>query len=547
VSRSLPGIAALCALLVVYPCQAQTARSSADHGIVVIAANSDISTPVPTINDNGTNFEIVNLLFLRLAELGPTLTTVGERDFIPMLARSWRRRDSVTIVFDIDPRATWHDGNPVTAQDVVFTWERSRQAGDLNRALRRIQSVTADGPRRAVFHFTQPYAEQMYDATHQLLVVPSHLLASVPRDSIATSAFARNPVGNGAFRWVRHVPGQLIELAANDRFFLGRPKIDRVFFRVVPDADARLNLLLSGEADVVQFLTVPAETRARQEAQIQVTPVITLGITYALFNQRAYGDRGKPHPILSDPAVRRALLLALDRPTMAKSVYGGHATVPEGPVPQALSWVDIPGRKSVAADPARAQSLLAGAGWRDTDGDGVLEKNGMPLELTVNAPNRTPQRPLLAQQMQQRFREIGVKLNVQILEGSVWQERRNKGEFDIDMSSANLDPTPSGWNWSWSCEGAGQPGRNVGGYCNKQVDSLLEWAADAREPIPAYRRILSLIREDVPAIFLSAPSNVTGVHRRYRNIHLRAESPWLSLRRWSVIPGRQLPRDRAAD
>jgi peptide/nickel transport system substrate-binding protein len=509
---------------------------------LVIPQPGDVTTPIPTVNDGGTNGDIVSLLYLRLAELGPTLATVGDRGFRPMLASQWRRRDSLTLAFDLDPRATWHDGKPVTADDVVFSYRRALEASDIARTLRRIASVTAEDNRRVVFRFRSAYGEQFYDATYHLQIAPAHLLAAIPRDSLPTSAFARSPVGNGPFRWVRNVPGQLVELAANERFFLGAPAIKRVIFRVVRDPEARVNMLLSGEADLVQYLTLAAEARARENGNFDVVPVLSPGITYALFNQRAYGDRSKPHPILSDVKVRRALLLALDREGMVQATYGGHARVADGPVPQTFAWVGTPGQRLVRPDKARARRLLAEAGWRDSNGDGILDRNGAPLELTVNAPNSTPQRPMLAQQMQAQFREIGVKLNVQLLEFAVFNERRDKGEFDIDMSHALLDPTPSGWNWSWSCDGAGKPRRNVGSYCNQRIDALLEQANGAREPIPGFREILSIIREDVPAIFLATPSMVTAVHKRFTHRPLRAEATWLSLREWKVKPQASPPR-----
>jgi peptide/nickel transport system substrate-binding protein len=232
---------------------------------------------------------------------------------------------------------------------------------------------------------------------------------------------------------------------------------------------------------------------------------------------------------------------------MVRSVYGGHARVADGPVPQTLSWVSIPGSSSGRQNVAQARALLDAAGWTDSNGDGVRDKNGMPLELSVNVPNATPQRPMLAQQMQAQFREIGVKLNVLLLNGGVWIERRNKGEFDIDIASPNLDPTPSGWNWSWSCEGAGQAGRNVGSYCNPRIDSLLERAGAAREPIPHFHEILGIIREDVPAIFLAAPSMVVAVHKRFGQRPFRAESPWLSLREWTMKPGSRTTPERGTD
>jgi peptide/nickel transport system substrate-binding protein len=545
--RLLPGLASACALFLASPGVGQQSDRAAPRDVVVIATPGDIATPIPTVNDYLTSYEVINLLYLRLAELGPTLTTVGDRGFRPMLARSWRRRDPVTLAFDLDPRATWHDGTPVTAADVVFSFQWAGQRSDVATVLRRIASVKAEGDRRVVFTFSHPYGEQFYDATWHVLIVPRHLLASIPRDSLPGSAFARNPVGNGPFRWSRHVPGQLIELAANERFFLGAPAIRRVVFRVATDAEARINMILTGEADVVPYLNPAAQARVRQDSSLELVPVVSPTLTYSLFNQRARDDRSKPHPILTDRNVRRALLLALDRETMIRAAYGGQATVPDGPVPQTLSWVKSPGKTTVRQDREQARRLLRAAGWTDTDGDGVLDRNGVPFELTIIVPNNTPQRPMLAQAMQAQFREVGVKLDIQLMDNGVFLERRNNGQFDMDMAAANLDPTPSGWIWSWSCEGAGQPQRGVGSYCNPRIDSLLEQAGAARDPVPSFRQILSIIQEDVPAVFLAAPSMVVAVQRRFSHRPFRAETPWLSLREWRVRPADRNARGRGGD
>jgi peptide/nickel transport system substrate-binding protein len=398
-----------------------------------------------------------------------------------------------------------------------------------------------------VVTFSRPYGEQFYDATYHLLIVPAHLLANIPRDSLPTSAFARNPVGNGPFRWSRHVPGQLIELSANESFFLGAPAVKRVIFRVAKDAEARINMILSNEADVVPYLSPDAQNRARRDTTLDLVPVVSPTLTYALFNQRASGDRSKPHPILTDRNVRRALLLALDRESMVRAAYAGQATVADGPVPLTLSWVKTPGLAPVRQDRTQARTLLRTAGWVDSDGDGVLDKGGVPLELSINVPSNTTQRPMMAQAMQAQFREIGVKLNVLLMDNSVFLERRNSGQFDIDMASANLDPTPSGWIWSWSCDGAGKPRRGVGSYCNPRIDSLLEQANAARDPVPMFRRILDVIREDVPAIFLAAPAMVVAVNERFSHRPFRAETPWLSLREWRVRPAAGPSRGRGAD
>ncbi|HEX5576134.1 MAG TPA: ABC transporter substrate-binding protein, partial [Gemmatimonadales bacterium] len=238
---------------------AAAAQSSSDsRNSIVIVTGQQATVPIPTLMEGAAasvgNLELADQLFLRLAGLGPTMLTAGDRGFVPLLARSWTRRDPVTLVFELDPRARWQDGVPVTARDVVFTFRRAQNpsvAPRLATLLQHITSVTADGDRRVVFRFSHPYSEQFYDATFHVAPLPAHLLDSMPPEEVARSSFVTQPVGSGPYRLVRNVPGQFVELKGNESFFLGRPKIDRVIIRVAPDPDARLNLLLSGQGDAV--------------------------------------------------------------------------------------------------------------------------------------------------------------------------------------------------------------------------------------------------------------------------------------------------------
>ena len=181
---------ALSAILAISVAPRGAAQSSAGRNSIVIATGQESTLPVPTLMEGQfqslANSDVADQLFARLAQLGPTLITSGDRAFDPLLARSWIRRDSLTLVFDLDPRATWHDGVPVTAKDVVFTFERARNpaiAPGLAKTLRRIASVTAEGERRVVFHYTEAYAEQLYDAVFHVAPLPAHLLAAIPPDS----------------------------------------------------------------------------------------------------------------------------------------------------------------------------------------------------------------------------------------------------------------------------------------------------------------------------------------------------------------------------
>lgn len=523
------------------------AQRGPDHGTIVIVVGAEATTPVPLIPMSQANGDVQGLLFLRLARLDSTRTTIGDRAFEPELAASWTRRDSVTLVFDLDPRARWHDGRPVTARDVAHTFERIRMPGanpQTNILTRFISSVTAEGDRRVVVRYSRVYQEQFYDAIENLTPVPAHLVDTIPANRYPASTFAQAPVGNGPYRWVRREPGRQLELAGVPDFFLGQPRIDRVVFLLARDPEAQVNLLLDGTADAIENVNPPPRVaRIANRPTLRIVNAPTYGVGYLLFNFRAYGDPSQPHPILADPRVRRAIEMALDRERIVRSVLGPRGSVPEGPVAQ-LHWIRDRAWQPPPPNPAGARALLREAGWVDTNGDGILDRNGEPLILRLNFPGTNAVRSPMAAQVQEQLRHIGVRIELIRLDGPVWLDRRGKGEFDLDFSQAGMAPTPSGLVQSWSCSGRNVS--NVGHYCTPRVDSLLDAASSTRQdPLPLYREVTRQIREDVPAIFMYTVTNASAVHTRFDHVRFRPEGWWTLLWTWSVRPGRQIARDRS--
>jgi peptide/nickel transport system substrate-binding protein len=508
---------------------------------IVIVTGQLPTVPVPTLIEgpanNVANLELADQLFLKLAILGPTVLTAGDRNFVPQLARSWTRRDSVTLAFDLDPRAKWQDGVPVTAGDVVFTFNRAKDpsiAPRLVDLLKHITSVSAEGDRRVVFHYSHPYSEQLYDATFHVAPLPAHLLDTIPPQAIARSSFVSQPVGSGPYRLVRSVTGQFVELAANPDFFLGKPKLERVIIRSATDADARVNLLLSGQADAMDNVPPPQDNlrRIAADSSLRLIPVPSPTVGYLLYNQRNPANLAEPHPILADVRVRRAITAALDRSLMLRAVFGSYAEVPYGPV-SSLLWIRHGAPKPTRQNLAEARRLLAAAGWRDSNGDAILDRDGRALSLTLALPNTSAIRKQLAQLIQEQLRQVGIRIELQQYEFPVWTERRSAGKFDIDFSSTSYDPSPSGLTQGWTCAG----GTNVGKYCDPRVDSLIERAVlEQGNPAPIWVTALRQIEADAPATFLYAPAYVYAVRRRFRNVTISPVSSWLLLREWSVDP-----------
>jgi peptide/nickel transport system substrate-binding protein len=515
---------------------------------LVIAMAGDPASPIPTLwrNDQG-NREISDLLFLHLADPGPALGTTDERSFVPRLARRWQRRDATTLVFDLDSRATWQDGAPVVARDVVFSLNRARDpvlSPQTATLLRRVQAVVADGERRVVVSFTRPYAEQFYDVVFHAPPLPAHLVEGIPPESLATSSFVSQPVGNGPYRFLRRVPGQVIELAANQQFFLGRPGIQRVLFLSARDAEARVNLLLTGQVDAIENIySLPNWSRVDQLPGYQQHPVPGLALNYANINQRDPADTSQPHPIFTDPEVRRALVQSLDRVSMVRSVYGPLVRIPDAPL-SAILHRSIDPPPPIRTDTAAARRLLAARGWRDHDGDGTLDKDGRPLAFRLMVPGVVAARVALGTQMQEAWRRLGIAAELEVVDRGVYLERRAAGRFDLEMYGVIQDPSPSGLVQTWGCAGIG--GSNVSHYCNSAVDSLLGRAAESPHPAAEryYREAVRRIAEDVPAIFLAAPVFGALVHARFTGVTMRPESTWSLVWQWSLRPGQQLERDR---
>ncbi len=413
-------------------------------GTVVFSIPADPTLPLPAISDQTFDTDLADQLFLRLAIVGPTFRTAGDDAMTPMLARRWRRTNPLTLVFELDPRARWQDGTAVTAHDVVFTWRLMMDpvVGKGRIVMEPVASVEAIGTNKVQVRFKRPFAEQVYLFAFNMQPLPAHLLEGIVPAMIARSDFAAGPIGNGPYRYVRRVPGQFVELRADPTFFLGTPTMARVVMRIAADATARTNLLLTGETDVMGDVQAPDVSKIREAPSLALVNIAHNLVLWIGINQRIAG-RARPHPILGDRRVREALRLALDRKTMATNVFGAGTGTPDAPQSQLWGWVTGGSLNGTAQQVARARALFAEAGWRDANGDGILERNGAPLRLQMIYPATSAARHSLALQVQAMWRTVGVDVVLDRIDRSAFTERMEAGRFDLTIDGGNQDFTPS--------------------------------------------------------------------------------------------------------
>ncbi len=537
----------LASVTAVTACAPKDATCAETCGTVVVDISGAPETLLPVLHISADALAIGSLMFLPLAEIGNDLNFVGDEGFQPRIARSWTFEDSVTIVFELDPRARWQDGRPVTARDVEFTFDlyrdpviNSNEADDL----RSISAVTARDEHTVAFTFTRPYPEQFYDATYHMRIHPAHLLDTIPRASIRSHPMTRNPIGNGPYRFRRWDANQTVELVADTTFFLGRPGPARIVVQVVPDQNTIVTQLLAEEADFAIQIPPPSVDRVRQARHLNPVGYPSTAYFFVGFNFRDPDEPSRPHPLFRHRYIREALSVAVDRETIAQVTFGEFAGVPSGPTSQAnpLWNLDIP---TIPYDTARTRRLLAAQGWSDSDGDGILDRGGQPLAFELILPNSSPSRRQAATIMEEQLRRIGVEMHIREMESVSHTQRSERGLFDATFFGWAQDPKPLGSiSGTWGSEGA----NNFGRYDNPLFDSLLAATSrgtDAEQIRQTWKRAFRVIQNDWPAIWMLAPFQVSAVHTRLENVFVRPDQNWgATMWQWRVRPDQMLPRDR---
>jgi peptide/nickel transport system substrate-binding protein len=518
-------------------------------GTLVIAATGEPDVLIPPVSELAITRDVVDQVFLKLADLGPSGNTIGDEDFQPVLAQRWEWAGPVTLVFHLDPRARWQDGRPVTAADVEFTYHvytDSLVNSPFRSALRRVSAVTARDSLTAVFRFREPYPEMFFDAVYQVRILPSHLLRSIPRDQWRTAPFGRTPVGDGPYRFIRWKAGESLELAADSTFFQGRPHIRRVIWRFTPSLPVAVTQVLARDADAVEVLVTPDNVqRVRADSLLATYPYKGAQYGYLGFNLAAPGDSTQPHPLFGERDLRRALVMAVDRERLLHTVLGDLAKVPPGPMSQ-LWWIWDPETRGLPHDSTQAAHLLTRLGWVDSAGQGIRQRAGQRLAFRVLVPTTSAARRLYARLLQETFRATGVDVELDEVDYPLFVARAHTGRFDALVNVWNTDPTPSsGIPQTWTRAGLGRS--NYQRYENPAFDSLVDRAISAPTREQArrlWRRAIELLNQDAPAIFLFATENVAAVHRRFANVTIRPDS-WLALlRAWRVPADRLTDRDR---
>lgn len=503
-----------------------------DGDTFVEASLGDPTRLNPLLATDSASNTVNGYVFNGLVKYDRDLKLVGD------LAASWTvRRGGLEIVFKLRPNVRWHDGVPFTAADVVFTHERLMDPKVLTpfgADFALVRSVEAVDPLTVRVTYKEPFAPAL--ESWGIGIVPRHVFAGGDFNAHPAN---RKPIGTGPYRFVELKTDEKAVLRANPDYFEGRPHLDRVIVRVIPDSSVQFLELRNQSIDTMglrpdQHIAYDAYFQNHQKFRYP-----SFSYTFLGFNLK--------RPLFRDKRVRRAVAMALDKREIIDGVLLGYGRSATGPFPPS-SWAFDPAVPEIPHDPGAARSLLAEAGWTDTDGDGVLDKDGRPFAFTVITNQGNKLREQTAVILQSHLARLGVKMEVRVLEWSSFiHDFVDKGNFDAIILGWNLGRDPDQYLiWHSSQQGEGR--YNFVGYENPLVDRLWEegrrtFDRAARERV--YRKIHRVLAEDLPYVFLYYPDSLPTVHKRFRNVEVAPAGLGWNFREWYVP--KPLQRYRLAD
>jgi peptide/nickel transport system substrate-binding protein len=487
----------------------------------------------------GLNGHLVSQLVVRyLATMTMAwLLRTDEHDgYVPELATAVPTRanggisaDGRTITYHLRRDAKWSDGEPFSAADVVFTTNvvLNPATNEVTRnGFDRIAKVDAPDPATVVFHLTKPYANfasTFFATTGGTPLLPEHLLKSLP--DINHAEYNALPVGIGPFKYTAWHRADRIELAANPLYFRGRPKLDRITFKIITDRNTALAQLRTHEVDM--WLPVPGNYLERVGGIDGVQ--ILRRETYA-FNHL---DFTVTHPTVSDPAVRRALRMAYDRATIRHKIgrdLNLLSETPYGPNHPAHVTKPIP---MVPFDTAAAGRALDAAGWK-LGPDGIRAKNGVRLVLSVGLPSGSPDTDSQVELIRAWWKEAGVGLEVQHFADTLFFAPYQQGGIVYGGKTDVM-------LFAWATDGFGDlssilgcnfippHGQNNTRYCNREMDALIAKQLVEYDPVKrrAYTdRIQAIIFRDTPWIVSSVREIVYAYNSDLQGFRPNSGSPF---------------------
>lgn len=451
-----------------------------------------------------------------LSYLYDPLVDLDEKmEFIPALAERWEiSPDGKIYTFYLDKRATWSDGTPVRASDVVFTLKKIVDPATQSTQLAGMFEGLDPKTTKAVDDHTVQVGFERARAAQMVAFNVGMLPERHYRTGSMTKDLNWKAIGNGPYVLTNRETGKEILLTRRLDYWRETPYVDRILFKVLPQDAVGWNAMKRGEIDETRLSSDIWKMERNDPAvrnRMEIFRFYTLGYNFLAWNNR--------DPILKDREVRRALTMAFDRRKIVNNLYHGTARLISGPFAPD-HWAYNPEVKPIEFDPRGARALFESVGWKDSDGDGILDRNGtrMKIEIIFQAGNAPSIQQ--GQILQADLKNVGVQLDLTPLDAASLIPRVLGGKYQGVFLGWNLDLDPDVYSLFHSSQVSPQ-GQNFVFYSNPEVDRLIEQARvelDRQKLSQLYHHLHAILAEDQPYTWTFQVSEKWGVSRRLKNV-----------------------------
>lgn len=526
---------------------AETRRQAREEpvpgGTAILAEQADMDRPMPLFSATSMDAALEDILYMGV--LRPVWRD-GRVAFLTSeespMAIAWLYEflppDSTTLRYRLRSDLLWSDGTPITAHDVVWTYRTiadPRAASPRLSNTAQVDSVVAENDSTVSFYFKRRYPEMLFDTG--INIAPRHVYEGAAPAALRTHPSLADPAGgrmvvSGPFQIASWQQGRQITLVPNPRFRV-RSHLEQIVIRIIPEATTRLVELQTGGVDLVRNVAYDQVANLRAQApNVRFEREEKRGYDFIAYNPRAL-------EAFADPEIRRALGLAIDVPGMIRALQMEEFAVPAGgPYPPILrDLYDAERMPPLPHDPAEARRILEAKGWRDSDGDGVLDRQGRPLRFTLLTNTGNQRRTDVLQLVQEQWRRIGVDARVQQLEGNTLFERLRRREYEAALYGWLVELSPN-LTSIWGEDAA----LNIVGYARPEVAALVEQALAQPTPVranPFWQAAAERIVADQPYTWLYYFDVVVAVSDRLRGLRIDSYGSYQNAWEWWIPRERQ--------
>ena len=496
---------------------------------LVNASIGEPSNLIPILSSDSASSDIAGHVYNGLVRYDKNLKLEGD------LAKSWEvSKDGLTITFHLRHGVKWHDGQPFTSRDALYTYRVTidpKTPTAYSEDFKQVESAQALDPYTFRVRYGKPFAPAL--ASWGMPVLPAHLLEG---KEITKSPLTRSPVGTGPYVFRQWIPGQKVTLAANPDYWEGKPYIARYIYRIIPDSSTMYMELKSGGVDLMPLSPVQyrrqtdtPDFRARFNKYRYASP----GFTYLGYNLRL--------PLFQDVRVRQAITAAINKDEIVQGVLLGMGEAAHGPYKPG-TWAYKARVDDPAYDPAHAVALLKEAGFLPGP-DGMLVKDGKPFSFTIMTNQGNDQRLKCAQIIQRRLKKVGIDVKIRVMEwASFLNNFIDKGRFEVVLLAWSISQDPDQYD-IWHSSKTEPKELNFIHYKNPEVDRLLvegRGTFDIEKRRACYYRIQDILAHDQPYTFLYVPDALPVVSSRFRGIEPAPAGIMHNFIKWYVPKAEQV-------